>query len=32
MAVEGLDASEQLSIVTNGDEHLAVGAHGGLQK
>ena len=31
MSVEGLDASEELAVVADGDEHLKVRAHGCLE-
>lgn len=31
VAVKGLDAGEQLAVVADGDEHLDVRAHGGLE-
>lgn len=32
MAIEGLDAREQLAVVAGGDEDLGVVAHGGLEE
>lgn len=31
MAIEGLDAGEELAVVADGDEDLGVRAHGGLE-